>query len=210
MIIESYGLAGAGKSTFIEKLCKETNGINISKYINRGQKMLCLQAMFTRVLLITPKYNSIDKQFEKIMGKYRGEKMFYSDKTVDSLKTKYIFYLFLYNSTNKIKISVYMDEGFSQQLANFAVEYSISNSELKAIYDVFYSNLKSTNKPIWYYTDVNNAFDSIRRRKRSYKWIDDLPKTELIPLLEKFNEIHNNIYNLHQDKIKIIRTEKYN
>lgn len=203
------GLPASGKSTFSKNFCSKYKTNSTKKFfdfINFDRTRFIgklWHTLFYKVILFSPSSKSMKERlsyFKKSTPKYN------ENHTLDFFVKKISFFKTNYRVVNILKKNIIVNEGISQLLVVFAVEYELRESDfIKLVSDIF-KDLDVVK--VSYNITVDDCVKSFMLRNRHTTKIDDLEGEELRAFLSSF-KFYIDILNYNFKYLMLSRTQTF-
>lgn len=198
MIIEIYGLPGAGKSYLLQRL----NGGKSTGIVSENWIKRVLIRFVKKIVIFTPsscllrkKIKSVIKNIPEIPVYYNRRKSCYINNLV--------MVAFGYHWAGHR--SIYMDEGIIHRLVSLAVNYALPIEQLMELMDIFQDYLNFA-EVIYLNASIEECMDSIRKRNRHKVEMDELSDNDLRHLLSDYQKCFDAI-NKKYEYITVTRND---
>lgn len=196
MILHFYGIPGAGKTSFVNKIIKSNKEslkiYNITDLTrNNFFYKLIYKFLFFSFSIFYKKHRKYIG-IKKILSDYQVCKPKYSDADIDYYIKTIIFQLYLSNFFSKFKNIFVFDEGIPQQIANLGVNFSLTDDDTINILNYIDSQYRLLT--IYYFCEIDVSVSSIKNRNRHVTKIDYLEGEDLISFLNKYKHYTDLLY----------------
>lgn len=186
MYIEYLGIPGCGKTYHVTKYKEQL--VNEGKAfldISRQKLMPLWLKIFYKIaelfLLLLPKYKKQTQEYEEVckgclaVPKYLPFSLAYCIKDI-------VLASLLHDVFHKRKKIILNDEGQLQRIVFLVVQYDVSLNRVLSVYSKFKSDVKT----LFIDTDIEVAFENIKRRNRHVCPMDEMADEELKQYLYDF------------------------
>lgn len=178
MIVELYGLPGAGKTTFIKKI---TGGSATTISGESGLKKNFIQ-LAKRMALYFPSSLYYKRKMMKILYKYKKNIPKYTCTSLEHHMNNIVLVVFGYD---RMHGDIYMDEGLIHRILTMAVNYRILDNDVLELLNLF-SNELSKVECAFLQVPISICFESIRKRNRHECEMDEFDDNTLCEYLRDF------------------------
>lgn len=202
------GLPASGKSTFSVKFCSKykLSSKKFFDFINFDRTSFIGKSwhtLFYKIIFFSPTSRLMRKRvshFENNLPKYN------ENHTLDFFVRKIIFFKTNYKIADFLKQNMIVNEGISQLLVVFAVEFELKESDFIELVNDIFENLHVVRAS--YNISVADCVKSFTLRNRHTTKIDDLDGEELLFFLSSF-KFYIDILNDNFEYLKLSRTRTF-
>lgn len=198
MILELYGLPGAGKTTIIKNLT-DGNATTVSGI--GGTKKVFIQ-LAKKMAVYFPSTINCKHKMHDIMRKY-DNKCRYTNTLQNHHYNNIALVVFGYKN---MKNSIYMDEGLIHRIITMAVNFGVSDEDTYALVDLFKSYLKNI-RCLYLDVPIEECMKSIFLRDRHKCEMDEFDDETLLRYLKDYKHYCKAICDKY--KHEIITRENY-
>lgn len=171
MIVELFGLPGAGKTYVINAIKGNgTIGVESTFLIKRF-----IVSILKRVSLITPESKKLKKRILSVLKTDSLSPLYTSTSVVKHVDN---IILVMFGYSHSAGRTLFLDEGIIHRIVTFAVNYNLESDTVLKILDIVIPYLSSIN--VFYLDcDVQDCLSSIKTRNRHFCEMDELNELEL-------------------------------
>ncbi|MFT0650353.1 hypothetical protein ACMEOK_14455 [Lactiplantibacillus plantarum] len=208
MIIDIAGLPASGKSYFASYFCKTFNSISRGKIIDFIQidRTTLLGKILHTLFNCFSFFFPFQHQTKKYLAEFTKKRPKYNKAhtlTFFTNRISYIYYIYLIFRI--FKLNIIINEGISQVLVTFAVEYNIDEESFRKIVSNILNDLEKVNVTFCVFDiSVEKDLKSFKDRNRHVTAIDELKGKELRSFIESYKTFLN-IYLTEFHYVKLSR-----
>lgn len=185
MIVELFGLPGAGK-TYVINTIRGNCTIGVESK-NRFKKFFI--NIIKSFSLFTPESLKLKRDIHGLLKLDSSEPLFIST-SIEKHLNNIALVIFGYSHSTRSKL--FLDEGIIHRVVSFAVNYNLELDVVLKITDIVIPYLKLVNC-FYLDCDVQECFSSIKSRNRHFCEMDELDDTKLIAFLSAYKVYFNAI-----------------
>lgn len=198
MIIEIYGLPGAGKSYLLQKL----NGGKSAGIVSENRIKRVLIRFAKKIVIFTPSSCLLRKKIKSVIKDIPETPVYYNRKKSCYINNLVMVAFGYHWASHR---SIYMDEGIIHRLVSLAVNYALSIEQLMELMDIFQDYLNFV-EVIYLKVGIEECMDSIRKRNRHKVEMDELSDNDLRHLLSDYQKCFDAI-NKKYEYITVTRND---
>ena len=191
MIIEMYGLPGAGKTTIIKEL---TGGNATSVSSEKGIKSFII-ALAKKGAVYMPSSMQCKRKMNLILKNYNEPKYIRRTKEYQYNSIALIFFGY-----RNIRNDIYMDEGLIHRIVTMAVNYGVSDNDFLALLKIFESMINNA-RCFYLKISTESAFQAIRQRNRHKCEMDEFNDDQLMNYLKSYEHYFQVVHSYYGHNI---------
>lgn len=196
MNIEFFGIPGAGKSFYCNKINEKKQYKNIMFFYKENFYGKILFHLFIYFGMIISKFNKIYIFLKDILGKDLNNTNIISNKKNMTIYLKYIIFIYF---LEKNRTNIIIDEGIVHFCMVLYAEYNVSKEKCIQILEYFDSQKYKDNRKVYgIECNITTSLERIKKRNRKRAPMDFLEDKELEELLNKYNEFMKNVENRYE------------
>ena len=191
MIVELFGLPGAGKSYICEKIEKEFGYNNILLFYKEKFLGKVLFHLYISFCLLVRSNKKIFLNLKEIIGNDYSDNIISNNNKID-MYIKYILFVYNIEKRNKDRLII-IDEGIVHYCMVLYSEFIIPMHKTKKILDYFDSLNKNNKVVLGINTDKKVVIERIKKRNRKRTAMDFLDDKKLDKLLSLYQDFINTV-----------------